>query len=142
MLIKGLEKLRNENRPIIQWILSDENNHTIGTCSLSKIKNEEFELDGEIKNFKLYNIGVFLHSDYQRRGVVAAITTQLFDRICRLKLDMDALWIMTRPDNVGVNHIARKLHFSFIKQMDIKRTGFLSWFFPTAKLNLYVKKTD
>lgn len=83
-----------------------------------------------------------MHSDYQRRGVVAAIANQLFARLCTLKVDMDALWIMTRPDNVEVNHIARKLHFSFIKQMDIKRTGLLSWLFPTATFNLYIKKTE
>lgn len=142
MFIKGMEKIRNENRPSIQWTLSDEHNQTIGLCSLTKVHNEDFELDSEIKNLKLYNIGVFLHSDYQRRGVVAAIANQLFARLCTLKVDMDALWIMTRPDNAGVNHIARKLHFSFIKQTDIKRTGLFSWLFPTATFNLYIKKTE
>lgn len=138
--IRVMEKDREEQKPSISWLLTDAHGQTIGIFGLSKIKNEDFALKGEHEHLKLYNVGVFLHSNFQRRGVVTALTNQLFEQIAQLQLDIDALWVMTLPTNTGVNYIANKLNFTFLKRYDFRHPSF----FPccsesTTTLNLYVK---
>lgn len=140
VFIRGMEKNRDEKNPAISWLMTDNRGQTIGIVGLSKIKNEEFQLQGEWQSKKLYNVGVFLHSKFQRRGIVSALAGLLFNQIGRLQLDIDALWVMTRPDNNGVNYIAHKLNFTFLKRFDLQHPSF----FPccsqsTTTLNLYVK---
>lgn len=139
--IKVAEEARQKGRLSASWILSDGNGETVGLLGLSEIEKEKFELDEELNRLKLYNVGVLLHSNFQRRGVVTEITNHLFEKFRRLNLDIDGLWITTRPDNEGVNHIARKLDFSFIKTMQVSHEGLIPCFSSTyIPLNLYVKR--
>lgn len=141
VFIKDLEKAREKGLLGSSWILSDMNKQTIGLFSFREIEKEKFDLDGELKTLKLYNITVLLHSNFQQRGVVTELTKKLFDQLGGMNLDIDGLWIITRPDNVGVNHIANKLHFSFIKEMRVKYERLIPCFASTyVPFNLYVKR--
>ena len=52
---------------------------------------------------------------------------------------MDGIWISTRPDNAGVNHIANKLNFTFIKTMSVKHENLIPFFSIYIPANLYMK---
>jgi len=140
--IDGLNKSNKENRKHIEWLLIDKDDKTIGELSLSQIEKEKFDLSDELNSLKLYNIGVILHSDFQRKGIVTELSNSLFSQLHNLDLDLDidGLFIATRPDNIGVNTIAKKLDFTFIKEMDVKRDGLIPCFsYNYMPTNIYVK---
>jgi len=138
--IEGLDKANKENRKHIEWLLIDKDDKTIGELSLSQIEKERFDLSDELNDLKLYNVGVILHSDFQRKGIVTELSNSLFGQLHNLDLDIDGLFIATRPDNVGVNVIAKKLDFTFIKEMDVKRDGLIPCFsYNYIPTNIYVK---
>lgn len=138
-----LKEADRKNRAWGQWILVSENKQTIGIVCLDQIDKKKFELDydDELGSLKLYNMGVLLHSNFQRRGIVTELSNHIFTQLRHLNLDIDAFFINTRPDNVGVNAIAEKMNFTFIKEMDVKTEGLIpccsSSYMPT---NIYVKK--
>ena len=139
--IKELEKAIEKKLPFLEWILVDQNMHTVGSVGLRSIEKEKYDLDDELNSLKLYNIGVILHSNFQRRGIITQLTNKLFDQLCDLNLDIDGLFIATRPDNVGVNTIAKKLNFTFVKEMDVEFDGLLPCCSSNyLSSNIYVKK--
>lgn len=141
VFIRAMEEAREKGLASSSWVLSGRDGQTIGLFSLNEIQNEKFELEGELKTFKLFNVGVLLHSNFQRRGIVTELTNHLFDQFCRLNLDIDGLWIATRPDNAGVNHIANKLQFTFIKTMNVRHEHLIPCCSSTyIPMNLYVRR--
>jgi RimJ/RimL family protein N-acetyltransferase len=141
VFIREMKKATEKRLNHCTWVLSDKDEKTIGSFSLSEIEKEKFDLSGELESLKLYNVGVLLHSSFQRKGVVTELTNHLYDQICRLNFDIDGLWIATRPDNVGVNHIANKLNFTMIKKMDVEQEDLIPFFSSTyIPFNLYFKR--
>lgn len=139
--ISGMHTANEKQLTSLSWVLSNDEGRCIGLFSLSQIPNEKFELDDDLRKLKLYNVGAFLHSNYQRRGVITEITNRIYDRFFQLNLDIDGLWIMTRVENEGVNHIAKKLNFTFIKTMNVKHEGLIPCFSDAfIPMNLYIKR--
>ncbi|MCP5507134.1 MAG: GNAT family N-acetyltransferase [Chlamydiales bacterium] len=100
------------------WVMVNEEGHTVGTFSLSEIDKKRFSLEESFQSLKLYNVGVCLHSNFHRRGIVSGVAREIFKRISSLKIDIDGFWISTSPENVGVIRLAEKLEFEFIKAWD------------------------
>ena len=139
--IKELTKAIYEKRPQVGWILVDENEQTIGLLSLCLIEKEKYNLDTDLNFLKLYNIGLMLHSDFQRKGIATELSNKLFNQLGDLNFDVDGLFIATLPNNIGVNVIAKKLNFTFVKEIDVEFDGmipcFSSYYLPN---NIYIKK--
>lgn len=137
--IDAINKAQEKGLADCNWVLSDQHGRTIGMMGLTEIDKGRFDLDEPEASQRLFNVGVLLHSDFQRRGVVTEVTNHLYDRLVRLRGDIDGLWIATRPDNAGVNHIANKLHFNFIKEMAVEEKSLLPCVPTYMPQNLYVK---
>jgi len=88
----------------------------LGTISLSEIDKRKYKVENELGNLNVYNVGVQLLAEYQRRGIVSGIAKTLFRRFAALNTDMDGFWISTRPSNQGVIHLAEKYQFTYIKR--------------------------
>jgi RimJ/RimL family protein N-acetyltransferase len=141
--ITELKKHNEKNLKHIGWVIADDNGQTCGLLSLTEVNKEMYKLDANLQLMKLYNIGLMLHSDYQRRGVATELSQKLLNHVNQLNFDIDALFIATRPDNVGVNTIANKLNFTFVGEMDAKFDGLIPCFSSSyLPSNVYIRKPE
>ena len=101
--IREMEKCKENNLPFISYVLVNDKEETVGTISIHKIDQEDYNLNDEYSSLNLYNIGVMLHSKFQREGIVSEISfSHLMYRIKNLSLDIDGFFIATKPSNVVI----------------------------------------
>lgn len=141
----AIKKAQQKDRLCLNWVLALDGGWgqwgpTVGMINLEEIDNAKFQLTGDLANKRLLNFGAMLHSNFQRRGIITQLNDRLFKQLAAANTDIDGLWIATRPNNKVVNHIAQKLGFTFVKQMDVPHEDFLPiWGTVNIRQNLYVK---
>jgi len=125
----------------IAWIIADENGQTVGSLSLDQVDKDKYVLNDELQSMNLYNIGLILSSDYQRRGLATELSKHLLSQLPALQIDMDALFIATLPNNAGVNTLAKRLGFTFVAETDAKFDGLIPCFSSShMPANIYIKR--
>lgn len=143
VFIGDMQRAQEKGLAGCTWLMRDVSGATIGMINLDELEAHKFAMGERLDLLNLYNVGVLLHSNYQRRGVVTAVTSHLYEALGALRLNMDGLWIRTRPDNEGVNHIAKKLGFEFLKTMSVAEEALLPCCSTTSiPQNLYYKLFD
>ena len=140
MYIKQLSKDIERNLHYAEWIMIDQNDRTLGILNLKNIDRNKLEMYDD-DDLKLYNIGLMLHTDFQRKGFATELSNQLFNQLPHL--DIDGLIIVTRQDNAGANKLASKLNFVFVKKMDVKVDNMIPCFSHNyLPSNIYIKKNE
>lgn len=147
--IGEMKKMNEEKRSHMQWVLIDKDDSTVGLFSLSELSESEkgkYKFSDDIHSLKLYNFGVMIHTDFQRRGIVTGLMKSLPNQIKnvpQLNGVIDGLFVATRPDNIGMNTISKKLNYSFIKEMDVPVGGVIPCFQSKyMTINVYIKRLD
>ena len=137
----GMKKAIAEGMPMGDWMMTNNDGETVGTLGLTKIDNEKYTLDGKWDGKNLYNVGVLLHSKFQRRGLMTQISRALMKRIASADIDIDGFFIYTRTDNVGVNKLARSIGFEYEGEQTVKIEGILSYLLSSITSNVYVMES-
>lgn len=141
--IKNMKKKIEKNMTQMEWILVDQNDLTVGLFGLSQLdleQKEKYALNNDLRPLKLYNVGIMLHTDYQRKGICSELLKCLPNQITNMNnLDIEGLFVVTRTDNIGMNTVAKNVDYPFLKKMDAAAKGVVPCISKTMSVNIYVK---
>lgn len=101
------------------WLILDNNSrNTMGMVNLTEYKEHNNFLDSSYKGKRVFNFGGLLEQKYRRKGILNRVTDSMLPKVFELnktkELNIDALIIETRIENVAINKLAKKLNFKFV----------------------------